>query len=433
MRLILCTVSALALSGCSWLGNITGGSKHDSYKASQYGAYQSTQQANALSRCQISAPNQPIPRGCNPADVTFGTGYNSKSYYQGATNSFPQQPQFGQPSYATGNYGSHVSQAAQHRANYQSSVPQLRKPKFRGSLSLGAEKSFSGDVYSPANASISAITNYDPTTFNEGNIDGSVASERITQTVYTAGARDRGTAPYDELRQPNLSFDDVWSTPVSVAIGGEYILSQRNTIFANAGYTASSGKSVGVGTVEATLYQDVTTQDYDDTGAPVGGPITNVSFVPNEEIARFEAQFSDMERIDLEVGGRHYFNSWNKSGGLNTVTPFIGMAVGASHYNAVSYELDQSQRYYQRAIDNPDDEATQFYDVDGNEASVVLYDSQWVPNAQLNAGVEWQVTPRTGIALETGLRFEGPRKYSNGVDGDRNISFPLKIRGSYNF
>ena len=64
---------------------------------------------------------------------------------------------------------------------------------------------------------------------------------------------------------------------------------------------------------------------------------------------------------------------------------------------------------------------------------VELYDSQWVPSGQLNAGMEWQVTPKTALAFETGIRIEGARDYSNGVKGDTNIAIPMTIRGSYNF
>jgi len=51
----------------------------------------------------------------------------------------------------------------------------------------------------------------------------------------------------------------------------------------------------------------------------------------------------------------------------------------------------------------------------------------------LNAGMEWQVTPKTALALETGVRIEGARDYSNGERGDTNVVVPLTLRGSFNF
>lgn len=436
MRLVLCAVSAIALSGCSWLGGLTGSShqKQNSYTQNgQYGAYQAQ---GSYDPCQVQTAQSAAPQGCDPAAVTIAT-----SQY-GATNGFPQQPQFGQPSYTTGGYGSHVGAAAHQGANFQSHTPNLRKPKFRGSLSLGAEKSFQGDVLDyrifptdpETGLSIDPTLNYNPQAYTEGRVEGSVASGRVESTTYTAGARDRfGGELYDEARTPTISFDDAWSTPTRIAIGGEYILSNKNTVFVQGGYSAAEGKSGVVGTVEATLYRDVTTTDYDDTGGQLGPAVTQTTFIPNEDVARFSADFSDMKRYDVEVGARHYFNPVNKTGGVNTITPFVGASVGASHYNAVSYKTDQQQRFYEQAFNDPDGEETQFYDLDGQERTVNLYDSQWVPSGQLNAGIDWQLTPRVGLAFETGLRFEGARKYANDEKGDTNIAVPLTIRGSYNF
>jgi len=436
MRLVLCAVSAIALSGCSWLGGFgqnTQAGHHYSAKSSAYGYAK----PSAHNPCQIASPRHPIPRGCNPASVTIATPH------QGATNGFPQKPQFGQPSYTTGQYGSHASNAAQQGANYRRDVPTLRKPKFRGTMSLSAEKSLNGELLDYEKFSTDPVTglpidptvNYDPRDFNEGRTVGSVSTGSITQTIFTAGARERGTGPlYDRADVPTVSLEDAWSTPVKIAIGGEYILSPRNTIFANVGYTGSTGETVRFADVTATLYQDIITQEYDpDTFAPIGAPISSTIFIPDEQIATFSADFSDMNRYDLEVGGRHYFNPFNKNDGLNTVTPFVGAAVGASHFNAVSYRTDQRQRFYEQAFNDPTGEDSQFYNIDGTETTVELYDSQWVPTGQLNAGVEWQVTPRTGLAFETGVRVEGAREYSNAEKGDTNIAIPFTIRGSYNF
>ena len=56
-----------------------------------------------------------------------------------------------------------------------------------------------------------------------------------------------------------------------------------------------------------------------------------------------------------------------------------------------------------------------------------------VPTGTFTAGMEWQVTPRAAFALETGLKYEGGRDYSNGAKGDANIAVPLTLRGSFNF
>ena len=143
-----------------------------------------------------------------------------------------------------------------------------------------------------------------------------------------------------------------------------------------------------------------------------------------------------MERYDLEAGGRLYLNPIAGQSTGQTVTPFIGASAGASHYNGVSYTLDQRQLSYESVYESED---LFYYDVDDNPANaaratrVDLYDSQWVPTGRLNAGVEWQVTPKTALAFETGVRFEGARDYSNGAKGDNNITVPVTLRGSFNF
>lgn len=449
MRLVLCAVSAIALSGCSWLGGFQGKSKQGYHQKPAYGQQQSYQygQQAKTDPCQIFSPQQPIPRGCDPAQVTVGTAPQMAQY--GATNGFPQQPQFGQPNYATNNYGSHANVVHQQGANHHRTAPNLRKPKFRGTLSLGLEKSFSGDVLDYTSYPTDIVSGlptspslgYDPRVFNEGNVtqETSGGETTTTTTTYTAGNRDRFDATpsgalIDSADEPTISLDDAWSTPARIAIGGEYILSKNNTLFFNAGYSAAEGKSGTISTANATLYRVVDEVRTDDATGAVISNIRNIGFVPDEDIAQFSTDFSDMRRYDLEVGGRHYFNSWNKQSGLNTVTPFVGAAVGASHYNAVSYKVGQSQRFYERAFDAPDNaDNDQYYAVDGNERTVNLYDSQWVPSGQLNVGAEWQVTPRTGLALETGVRIEGARKYLNDESGDTNIAIPFTIRGSYNF
>ena len=73
------------------------------------------------------------------------------------------------------------------------------------------------------------------------------------------------------------------------------------------------------------------------------------------------------------------------------------------------------------------------FTVSGTNTNVEVYDSQWVASGQLLGGVEWQVTPKTALAFEAGLRFEGERELVNGEDGDTRISIPFGIRGSYNF
>jgi hypothetical protein len=133
-----------------------------------------------------------------------------------------------------------------------------------------------------------------------------------------------------------------------------------------------------------------------------------------------------------------------KSEGFRTVTPFIGASAGASHYNAVTVDVSQRQAFYRDSFDEGGVGPEQMFDVAAAPQRVDLYDSQWVPQGQLNVGAEWQVTPGMALALESGVRVEGAREYSDFVDpvsgdtvsgrkGDANITIPLTLRGSVNF
>ena len=326
---------------------------------------------------------------------------------------------------------------------------------------MGVEKSVSGALldYSK-NPDIDPVANYDPRAYAEGfssndfmgdPVDGGIT----TRTIYVGNDQYRNVrtptndfvdtvAGFETSSNPEISFDDIHSTPARFAIGGEYIISPRTTLFANAGYSQAEGNSGQVANVTATIYEQVSQVQYAadpaTPGAVIPDPavypddyeVVTTGFVPNQEIARFSYGFTDLKRIDLEAGARHYFNPLIRSQGFKTLTPFVGAAVGASHYNGVSFDVTQEQAFYQQSYTDGST-ADNFYTITGPEQRVDLYDCQWVPSGQLNAGMEWQVTPKTALAFETGVRIEGARKYSNGERGDKNIAIPMTIRGSYNF
>lgn len=458
MRLAVCTLSAVLLSGCSWLGGVGnvfngGGQGHHAQNAGHYeqgGRYKANAQKGQHQYraqhdpCQIYSPQAPIPQGCHPSQVTLGTA-----------GGFPQQPNFGGGQYADQGYGSHAGVAHQQAALYQPRRDKLRKPRFRGSMSLGVEKSISGSLldYSK-NTDIDPVANYDARDFAEGFTQDTGTATRRTIFVGNDQYRNieaEGTRFVDvtngseSTSNPEISFDDIYSTPARFAVGGEYILSPRTTLFANAGYSQAEGSSGQVANVTATIYQQVSDTDYiddpDNPGTDIPNPepvypddysIVSTGFFPNQEIARFSFDFTDMKRLDLEAGARHYFNPVVRSAGFKTLTPFVGASVGASHYNGVSYDVTQEQAFFQASY-NDGTTDDNFYTITGPTNTQDLYDSQWVPSGQLNAGMEWQVTPKTALAFETGVRIEGARKYSNGERGDKNIAIPMTIRGSYNF
>jgi len=429
MRLLFATVSsAVLLSACSWFGGQGSSQAHNGAPA--YGAYgasqgQNWQAQNRLGPCQIQHRSQPAPRGCKPEQVTIAT---SGSQYGG----FPQQPNFSGgygADLATGGFGSHSNVKRSAVDYHVSDKAQKRGPKLRGQLYFGGEKSISGNIATLGGPGFENL--YIPSDFNEGFTVGSVADGEITRTTYTS--------VIEQVPQDTISFEDAYSTPLNIRGGFEYVLGPQTTVFANAGYVYAEGERLSA-TVQAEL-QRVTTVDsfLPETGQQIGS-VTNIGFIPNVEVARFGFEFSDLERIDLEAGARQYLNPVLKNVTDASITPFIGGSVGAARYNGQSVDISQSQLFLERAFESNNTDRD-FFDVVGPQSGaspitgsrIDLFDSQWVPTGTVTAGVEWQATPRTAIAFETGLRYERGREDVNDVRGDDNISIPFTIRGSYNF
>lgn len=421
MRLVACAFSAVLLSGCSWLGfdnsSYYGGKApavDNGRYASQGGNnYQRQQQRQPrMGACQISSPTQRIPQGCSPEQVTLAT--------TGAQAGYGQQAQ-----YTSGGYGSHA-QNARTQGQHQAVKRGYTKPKLRGSLGLEIDHSVSGNLYDPGLSA--AVAGYNRASYAEGFTAGSVASGTVENTLYSSVS--------ERIESPTISFDDVYTAPFRVTGGLEYIFNNHTTAFANAGYTRAEGKKGGGVAIIDELRRTTSTSTFvtDPANGTVGallGTTTNVSFIPNQKVAEFNYEFNDMERIDMEVGMRHYFNSLESASAGRTITPFVSASAGAAHYSETSVAENQKQLFIQRAYDSAG-ATSDFYDVNfGN--TVQIYDAQWVPYGSVKGGMEWQLTPKTALALEAGLKYEGKRDFSNGTEGDAIISVPVAIRGSFNF
>lgn len=446
MRLAGLALSAALISGCSYGGGV-GNSLTSFFKGPSQGHYNANAQST---RCHIPHRQAPVPRGCHPSQIRI-SGQQAQAYGQPSQSGpnpyaggFPQQPQFGQPQMTTGGYGSHASGNAHTSLHQGQTKPAVRRPRFRGSLELSAEQSMSGNVLDYAAVPSTPFAGYDPALYNEGRTSGSITGGEITNIRYSVNSRLQNTAnPWDELRTPDVSFQDAWSTPSTIALGGEFILSDKATLFAKAGYTRAEGTSGGAAVIEGTAFKETEILSYEANA--LVGQTTSSEFNTGNLISEISYDFSDMERLNLEAGGRFYTNPIAGQATGRTVTPFFGASAGVSRYNDVSYTLDQRQLSYESVFEEDineyydlDTPGNAGFDLDNNPATpgvtrVDLYESQWVPAGSLNAGVEWQVTPKTAFAFETGLRIEGARDYANGTKGDTNISVPLTLRGSFNF
>jgi len=413
MRLVACAFSAVLLSGCSWMGFGGGSSSgQQGYSDQQNARYSGNgAQYNAqtgrkalrgpMGRCQITSPTQRAPQGCRAEDVTLALG--------GAQGDYAAQNQ-----YTSGGYGSHA-QGTQAKAAPQQQ--RLRKPKLRGQFGLEIDHSVSGNLFAPGTST--AVAGYNRSTYAEGTQTGSVASGTVITTTYTSGNDDpalvgtpqEGSLP-GRVISPDISFDDVYTAPLRVSGGLEYIFGKHNTVYANAGYTRAEGKKGGSAEINEELLRTVSTQNYNTQpangplGTPVGAAVEQTSFYPNETVATFDYEFNDLEKYDFEIGGRHYFNPIMKGAMKSSLTPFVSASGGAAHYSETTVRESQRQRYIQRVFDNTQvNSGGDFYDVSFGTPSQI-YDAQWVPYGAMKAGVEWQMSPKQRSHLKQALNMK---------------------------
>lgn len=432
MRLAACALTSILLSGCSWLGAGYGQGGAYGVQPSQYGAgqhsgglfgqsrYGSARQAAQFGSavhgrnigaqfnpCALQSANQPIPRGCRPEQVTIaGNGVSAHA-----------------PQYIDKGFGSHA-----HGAGYKpTAAKRARKPKLRASLGLGIDRSISGNLFDPSVSSGAAT--YNRAAFTEGTVTGTVPDGAVVTTTYTS-------VP-ERLIGPTISNDDIYGAPLQITGGLEYIVTDNATLYANAGYTRDKGGSGG-GVVVMDELRRITRTDTYNTDPLLGavgaltGTVTTTSFIPNEIVATYNSSFNEMKRFDAELGGRYYFEPMFKGKFDRAITPFVSASGGASRYSGTSVSENQRQRFLIRAFEgtqvNPSGD---FYDVNFGAPSAV-YGAQWVPFGAVKAGVEWQMTPRTALAFEAGLRYEQGREVGT-TRGDANISAPVALRTSYSF
>ncbi len=409
-KITVLSTAAVLLSGCSWFGYGGGQNSYQNSYQAQSARYKGSQtQYNvqngrrALGRCQITSPTQRAPQGCRPEQVTLALGGSQAGYAN-------------QAQYTSAGYGSHVGSAQTAQANYTPQA-QVKRPRLRGQFGLEIDHSVSGRLFSTSSAPA-----YNRADFVETRVTGVTAGGDQITREYT-GVPGR-------VEAPDISVDDVYTAPLRVSAGLEYIIDDHNTIFASAGFTRAEGKKGGGASIIDGLRRTETIDTYDAAGVLLASQ-TNIETFPNVVVATYEYDFSELERLDFEVGGRHYFNPILANHLNRPLTPFVSASGGAAHYSAINVDLNQRQLFQEAAFESGLN-TMNYYDVNAG-ASAQVSDAQWVPYGAVKAGLEWQMTPKTALAFEAGVKYEGARDFSDGTKGDDIISIPLTIRGSYNF
>ena len=109
---------------------------------------------------------------------------------------------------------------------------------------------------------------------NEAFTTGTPADGEIVNTTFSAAI--------EEIDQNSFSFEDAYSTPISVRGGFEYIVGPKTSLFASAGYVYAEGERAST-PVQAELLRVEGTQAFTlvaETDLVTGATATEGVFVP---------------------------------------------------------------------------------------------------------------------------------------------------------
>ena len=435
MRLAALAFSTVLLSGCSWIGFGPQAGHHGQQQArggqyhapqGQYGLHAQRghhQQQRRAGPCTITKVTQPAPPGCRPEQVTVALPQYGGGQQPGYSGQGYQQPTAG--SYGAARGGPVPTTRRSSLKTDAVNRPYLRQ-RLRLNGSVGVERSMSGEAFN----STDLADLYNAATHTEGFVDGTQAGGLVTTTDYFVTNVD--------TQAPSVSFSDLYSSAATIKGGAEYFVTPRNAVFADLSYSAAAGRSGGGVVYEGDLNQTVTAQPYADDGSgagpqPNGAATTNTTTLLNLPVARTQFEVNDMQRFGVEVGARHYFNPAFQNYLERPLTPFVGASAGAQHYNALEVSQHHDRLYLNEYWNSGRGEGDLDYFRHTDTGSTEILESGWVPSGAINLGLEWQMTERSALGFETGVRYEGPRNKTAGGETDANISIPLTLRGSIGF
>ncbi|WP_416878120.1 hypothetical protein [Litorimonas sp.] len=443
MRLTICALSAVVLSGCSWLGS--GGHQVDyGYAGGAYGVDCAPISQGYGYTASYAA------QGCVPTNGYAGYGqtqYGQANYSQaGYGQGQYAQAGYGQTQYAQAGYGASIGGYAQQGYG-QSGYAQGQAAYGQGSYGQGTygqgaqvqgaygqgsaygqnvvgtqlsdgqyvngayvQNIQGAPIYVPQPYAANGVCcDYQPPVRVESaccgyqeQFHGSAAlpfglEAGIGTRFDIDGDLFRGKGPgpaLDENGQPDpnrmvsatpaISYKDAFENGVSYDVAATYDLNPSTTVLARVGYSEADGKDFSLG---------------DATENGVTAPITG--------------RLSDMEQYTVEGGIRKYVGGFNN--GLTGLRPYLGVSGGFTHTNDIT--LTQTSQAFNGGAGGTE---TQQY-IEGG----------WAPTAAGVIGAEYQVGARTAIGVETGIRWTDD--LDTNVPSDDRWQVPVKLRGRVSF
>ena len=465
MRLAICALSAVLMSGCSWLG--TGGHSSGYNGAGVYGAncggYGSGGVYNAAAvGCGGGAGGYGVAgAGYGHAGYGAGAGYGQAGFGQagyGAGAGYGQAGYgagagFGQAGYGAGaGYG----QAGFGQAGYGAGASGYGVSGFQGTQGFGGVNLpgtyGAGGGYNAAALGLGAAGAYGASGFGQTTTLG--ASAPYGSAVGGAygtqfGAGQFGTqgnvttvagAPI-YVPQPYPAYYGVpqlRGVPVAVAGGGGMPfgleLGIGTEFFQDGDILSGEPAKDNVSAIDAISYDDAfddvksydvaATYDVNRNTTLLGrvgyttadGASNKVGTVSSGTTGGsitedLYAEFSDLEQVTIEGGVRRYLGGWNNP--VSGFRPYVGAVGGFTHTNDI--DITQSSATL----------------VDPAVFTQQYVDGGWSPTAAGLVGAEWQVGGRTALGVETGIRWTD--NLNTNLKSSDAVSIPLRLRGRVSF
>ena len=451
MRLVLITVSAIALSGCSWFG---GGAQSGNFGFNGQSAAHCGPQGGYANGYDLQG-YQGAP-GCGPAGG-----------YAVAGGQYGQQAGYGQAGYGQGGYGQAGAvgatgygltgvqtvggypQGAAYTAGYaqgygaQGGVQGLRgfsgangfgAGGFNGQqvTTLGAAAPFGaavGGQFGGANVQTiqgepiyvqqpypvygqaagcaggfngggcGVVGVAQPFGFEAGigtsfGLGGNIFPGRDETTGGSLfGPATDGLGGVDPGRQvssaPSISYNDAFDETIEYDATGTFDINQNTTLLGRVGYSEANGRTVPFGSAFET---------------------PNVAADAQPVLA----SFSDLEQFKVELGVRQYVGGFNN--GFTGIRPYVGATAGAVYNDDVT--VTQSSAAFNGGAG-------------GSDPAIEFIDSGFNPTASGVVGAEWQVSGAFAVGAEAGIRWQD--NYDTLVPSEDRWSVPVRLRGRVSF
>ncbi len=452
MRLAACALSAVLLSGCSWLGS--GGSYGDSYGYESNGAYsngaygggcmQGAQGAAYSNMNYGYSGGQQGGQGCAPGagyNVAYGAGGGGYGAGSGGLRGFQGAGMYGAGAGGSGMYGAGAGGSGMYGAGVGGAG--IYGAGAGGSGMYGAGTGMYGagsSAYSSGVTTLGGAAPYGSAVGGAGVTTVQGAPIYVAQpypAYYAAGGGAQyagggsqysggynygysgggynygggGSLPFGlelGLGQDFHLGGDIFPGEVSKTFAGGTgtgTVSDLSSIkYSDAWDNAKSADLTATYDVNAntTLLGRVGYSKADGGNQVLVGSITDAGVTED-----LYAEFSDLEQYTVEGGIRHYM------GAPTGLRPYVGATAGFAHTKDISL-TQSSDTFVDPAI------YTQNY-VDGG----------WAPTASGVIGAEWAVGGRAALGVETGIRWTDD--LDSNFASDPRLSVPVKLRGRVSF